>query len=406
MICHALEVISTAVRYLNPSQIPVTAFDQPLFALAKQVQWQWPERFGEGKLIVMFGGLHVELTALKAIGKWIEDSGWTGALVQSGIASSGTADSFLKASHVSKTRRAHQITASALKILMLNAYNSYCDVMEEPREKMSFEAWRFKRETESPQFQYWSITLDFELLIMIFVRSLQERNFELYKSALISLMPWFFALNHPNYSRWLSVHITDMISLQDAHPSVLKEFQDGNFVVHKTNHRYSSIAIDCAHEQHNKCVKGDGGAIGLMENSSELLRWMVSGPEIARAVNEFETDEDNSHQEQRHTNSSILHHDETKGVQKEFKKSVLKLAATITEMGNPFLETSTDLLVLDSRDIVDAEVAGTGLPGNKLAQVWHFAHLDNGRSVMGGAMDVLSFSTKAQLHSIWSHKKV
>ena len=25
----------------------------------------------------------------------------------------------------------------------------------------------------------------------------------------------------------------------------------------------------------------------------------------------------------------------------------------------------------------------TGLPGNKLAQVWHFAHLDNGRSVMG-----------------------
>ena len=25
----------------------------------------------------------------------------------------------------------------------------------------------------------------------------------------------------------------------------------------------------------------------------------------------------------------------------------------------------------------------SGLPGNKLAQVWHFAHLDNGRSVMG-----------------------
>ena len=49
--------------------------------------------------------------------------------------------------------------------------------------------------------------------------------------------------------------------------------------------------------------------------------------------------------------------------------------------------------------------AFSGLPGNKLAQVWHFAHLDNGRSVMG-AMDVLSFSTKAQLHSIWSHKKV
>jgi hypothetical protein len=53
---------------------------------------------GEKKLVVMFGGLHTELAALKATGKWI----WTSALVQPGITSSGTAVSFLKASHVSK----------------------------------------------------------------------------------------------------------------------------------------------------------------------------------------------------------------------------------------------------------------------------------------------------------------
>ena len=87
---------------------------------------------------MMFGVRHVELTALKAIGTWTEDSGWTGALVKSGIASSGTADSFLKASPVSKTRRAHQITASVLTILMLTAYKSYCNVVEEPREIMSY----------------------------------------------------------------------------------------------------------------------------------------------------------------------------------------------------------------------------------------------------------------------------
>ena len=72
----------------------------------------------------MFGVRHVELTALKAIGMWIEDSGWAVALVQSGIASSGTPDSFLKASHVSKTRLAHQIMASVLKILMVTSYDT------------------------------------------------------------------------------------------------------------------------------------------------------------------------------------------------------------------------------------------------------------------------------------------
>ncbi len=54
----------------------------------------------------MFGGLHVEMAALKTLGDLLEGSGWTGALVQAGVATSGTADSFLKASHVTRTRRA------------------------------------------------------------------------------------------------------------------------------------------------------------------------------------------------------------------------------------------------------------------------------------------------------------
>ena len=48
------------------------------------------------------------------------------------------------------------------------------------------------------------------------------------------------------------------------------------------------MAIDQAHEQNNAMVKGDGGAVGLTENPSALRRWMISGPEIARIVNEFE----------------------------------------------------------------------------------------------------------------------
>lgn len=62
----------------------------------------------------MFGGLHIEMAALKTLGNLLEGSGWTGALVQAGITTPGTADSFLNASHVTRTRRAHQVTASSL----------------------------------------------------------------------------------------------------------------------------------------------------------------------------------------------------------------------------------------------------------------------------------------------------
>ena len=52
----------------QPGQTPVVTFDQPLFALAKQIQWKWPQEYGEQKFVVVFGGLHIEIAALKTVG--------------------------------------------------------------------------------------------------------------------------------------------------------------------------------------------------------------------------------------------------------------------------------------------------------------------------------------------------
>ena len=56
----------------------------------------------------------------------------------------------------------------------------------------------------------------------------------------------------------------------------------------RNQHTCSGIAIDQAHEQNNASVKGDGGAVGLTENLAALQRWMVSGPEMARLIGDFE----------------------------------------------------------------------------------------------------------------------
>ena len=101
MIKHSMDVVRNAVEYLNPGQTPVVTFDQPLFALVKEIQWKWPQDYGEEKFVVLFGGLHIEMAALKTLGDWLQGSGWVQALVQAEITSAGTADSFLRASHVS-----------------------------------------------------------------------------------------------------------------------------------------------------------------------------------------------------------------------------------------------------------------------------------------------------------------
>ena len=99
-----------------------------------------------------------------------------------------------------------------------------------------------------------------------FVRSIRERNFKLYNQSLSQIIPWLFALDHINYARWLPVHIADMLNLIRSHPDVYFEFMKGHFAVQKTNKVFSAISIDQCHEQMNKLVKGDGGAVGLTED--------------------------------------------------------------------------------------------------------------------------------------------
>ena len=53
------------------------------------------------------------------------------------------------------------------------------------------------------------------------------------------------------------------------------------------------------------------------------------------------------------------HYDQQPAVQVAFLKDVRALVTVFEEMGNPFLERSQDLLVIDTMDIMDAQVAET-----------------------------------------------
>ena len=81
---------------------------------------------------------------------------------------------------------------------------------------------------------FWSMTLDLQLKVLLFVRSIRSSDFKLYKQAIKNLLPWFFALDHIHYARWLSVHLCDMLKLNETSPDVSTYFERGMFVVSKT----------------------------------------------------------------------------------------------------------------------------------------------------------------------------
>ncbi len=97
-------------------------WQKPVVTFGKQIQWKWPNIYGEDKT---FGGLHIEMATLKTIGDWLQGIDWIQALVQAEI-SVKAAESFLRSEHVARTRSAHQITAAALYILQHRSYDCYC----------------------------------------------------------------------------------------------------------------------------------------------------------------------------------------------------------------------------------------------------------------------------------------
>ena len=188
MMYHALNVVKAAISHLNPTQVPCITMDQPLYALVKQIQWTWPNKYGEDKFVIMLGPLHIEMALWRCLGQWLDGSGWTEAITQAEVASPGVADAILKAAHVARAKHAHQVTACSLQILLNNAYIRYQESTL-PQDCLTYEQWLIKGIADSPMYQYWFITLELELLILTFLRSVREGKFDLYLASLNELAP-------------------------------------------------------------------------------------------------------------------------------------------------------------------------------------------------------------------------
>ena len=55
--CHGTDNES----FLNPGQTAVLGADHPLYAIAKELQWRYPNLLGEDKMVPMMGALPIEV---------------------------------------------------------------------------------------------------------------------------------------------------------------------------------------------------------------------------------------------------------------------------------------------------------------------------------------------------------
>ena len=124
--------------------------------------------------------------------------------------------------------------------------------------------WLNEAAKHSQMCFYWKMILNFEVLMLIYMRSIREGNFELYLASLYRMLPWFFALYRYNYARCATIYWFDMELLKHRCPNEYKEFAVRNFSFLKTNKQISRMALDQLHEQNNKYIKSVSGATSLI----------------------------------------------------------------------------------------------------------------------------------------------
>ena len=176
-VAHTFKIIHSIFLKVNPSQIPVITADQPVYAIAMQVQWLYLNSYGEDKVFVMMGALHIEMCLLSAIGDWLEGSGWVEILVRADIKSPGRAESMLQGRQVKRCRYVHQITCAGLYILLLKGY-------EMANSLSSLQQWTNMMRSKSQQFNYWFTVIELMSILLQLVRSLREANFAMFLQAL------------------------------------------------------------------------------------------------------------------------------------------------------------------------------------------------------------------------------
>ena len=280
MQVHCMKLNQRTVEILNPGQTPVDVCDLPVYALTKEALLRFPQLFP--KYFPMMGALHIEQVFLLCHGQMISGSGLPEILKAANLSLLGTS-AVVDVNDIKRARYCMQVSVCAMYLKLRDAAES------DELGKGPFQ-WLQDRSRTSDMCFYWFMVMRMQLDILVFIRSMREGNFNVYVASIRRLIKWVFVFDHIHYSRWLSIHLFDLMNLEKSDPELYAEMKKGNFSFQKTERQFSRMALDQVHEQNNKVIKGVGGASQLMNrgDDSSLIRWETCGPEVARIVSEFE----------------------------------------------------------------------------------------------------------------------
>ncbi|XP_071479491.1 uncharacterized protein [Diadema antillarum] len=308
--------------HLGQEHTIITA-DQPLYSRGKELTWANPKF---GKVIFLLGGLHITFNFLKAIGQHMESAGLDDLWTEAGVYATNTTDSMLDGKAYYRAVRGHQLTYEALWRIKWPLFQKWLSVNSAERGlhlsglakdvTRSFKEQRRKgkdacgsvsllsdfitqnkihglvREfdrsfSDNPNFVLWSTYMEMVEVLLDFIRSERDGNWNLHLETFEAMLPWLTVYDHTNYARWGPVYLSDMRLLSKTAPSIHAEFAAGNFVVKRSKRCFNQVSADHATEWINRICKMHSGIIGITRNDQARNKFCVTWAERSRITQDM-----------------------------------------------------------------------------------------------------------------------
>ena len=339
-----LRYISSHARRHNV--VPIVTFDQPLWLKAQTIQDSVSSDSDVKSIVIRLGGFHTQISYLGAIGNIMAGSGLQEVLEC--VYASNTVGHMLSGKAIARAIRGHILVSGALNALLTSevfgvalpgtqqvsepdhdssqlgslepdstpgsrppidndqsqgtpdiliaAGKLYDDLMagtisaETLQDSATIEAiaqqllegkeaMRDKRTA-----RLWLQYLEMVEILLTFIKSERTGNWQLNLQMCHRMLPFLAAAGHNNYTKSLHLYLQNMQKLQQTHPDVYRQFEEGYHVIRRSDRYWAGLSTDLIIEQVlMRSLKTTGGLTrGSGMTESQRLVWLLSTPACAQ----------------------------------------------------------------------------------------------------------------------------
>ena len=355
----------------------VVVMDQAIYSKAQIIRWS--NSLFTKRLVLRLGAFHTAMSFLGCIGKRFMDAGLHDILIEAEIVAAGSVNAVTTGKHYNRAVRAHKLMAEACYHMLLETFlqsinedeaveirqllhdmqtaytrpGEYMELLSSDRFdqfQTAFEKFVKCNSTTKQTFAFWSSYCDMVGILLLFIRSIREGNWEMHLASIRSMLPWIFAYDRVNYSRYLPVYWMEMHDLGHTHPLIYQQFMEGEFVVQRSEKPFAQMPCDQTIEQTaNRDSKTKGGMTGFTTSKGTVNRWIWS--HHARGAITRECEDMASKSDRSDTRTDLL-----ESRKKCDRLAVLRIVETTNAMLNPFEYEGEELIHITSGVAASAQV--------------------------------------------------